>query len=170
MYPTVENVDRLPLQAAKITLLKLTYFSFQDLVHGMGDLWKEVNEKIIDFIYNSATPDSSRIIAALDVLEQQPCDRKLRPWLHCYIRACTQELIMLFMWYVSGSTTLVPGERIKVIFINQPLDHLRPASQTGFKILHMPSGFQIFTHLKSNLTKYVSNQNLWAIQDMGDAV
>ena len=45
-----------------------------------------------------------------------------------YIRACTQEEIMLFMRYVSGSTTLVPRERIKVIFINQPLDHLRPTS------------------------------------------
>ena len=34
----------------------------------MGDLWKEINEDIIDFIYINATPDSSQIIAALDVL------------------------------------------------------------------------------------------------------
>ena len=67
----------------------------------MGDLWKEINEEIIDFIYNSAIPDSSRIIAALDVLERQPCDQKL-----C---TCAQEEIMLFMRYVSGSTTFVPG-------------------------------------------------------------
>ena len=126
----------------------------------MGDLWKEISEEIIDFIYNSATPDLSRIIAALDVLEQQPCDQKLCTWLHRYIRACTQEEIMLFMRYVSGSTTLVPGERIKVIFINQPLDHLRPTSQTCFKILQILRGYQSFTHLKSNLTKYMSSQDL----------
>ena len=73
-YPATENVDRLLLQAAEITLLRVTYFSFQILVQGMGDLWKEINKEIIDFIYNSATPDFSRIIAALDVLEQQSCD------------------------------------------------------------------------------------------------
>ena len=81
-----------------------------------------------------------------------------------------QEEIMLFMRYVSGFATLVPGERIKVLFINQPLDHLRPTSQTCFKILHIPRGYQSFTHLKSNLTKYIISQDLWAIQDMGDAV
>ena len=145
VYPTIENIDRLLLQAAEITVLRVTYFSFQILVQGMGDLWKEINEEIIDFIYNSATPDSSRIIAALDVLEQQPCDQKLCTWLNRYIRARTQEEIMLFMRYVSGSTTLVPGERIKVIFINQPLDYLRPTSQTCFKILHIPRGYQSFT-------------------------
>ena len=108
VYPTVENVDRLLLQAAEISLLRLTYFSFQILIQGMGDLWQEINEEIIDFICNSATPDSSRIIAALDVLEQQPCDQKLCTWLHRYIRVCIQEEIMLFMRYVSGSTTLIP--------------------------------------------------------------
>ena len=77
---------------------------------------------------------------------------------------------MLLMRYVSGSTTLVPGEQIKVIFINQPLDHLQLTSQTCFKILHIPRGYQTFTHLKSNLTKYISSQDLCAIQDMGDAV
>ena len=169
VYPTVENIDCLLLQAAEITLLRVTYYSFQILVQGMGDLWKEIIEEIIDFIYNSATPDSSRTIAALDVVEQQACDQKLCTWLHRYIRACTQEEIMLFMRYVSGSTTLVPGERIKVIFINQLLDHFRPTSQTCFKILHIPRGYQIFTHLKSNLTKYISSQDLWVIQDMGDA-
>ena len=100
VYPTIENIDCL-LQAVEITLLRVTYLSFQILVQGMGDLWKEINEEIIDFIYNSAIPDSSRIIAALDVLEQQPCDQKL-----C---TCAQEEIMLFMRYVSGSTTFVPG-------------------------------------------------------------
>ena len=69
VYPTIENIDRLLLQTAEITLLRVTYFSFQILVQGMGDLWKEINKEIIDFIYNSATPDFSRIIAALDVLE-----------------------------------------------------------------------------------------------------
>ena len=63
----------------------------------MGDLWKEINEDIIDLIYNNATPDSSRIIAALDVLEQQPYDQNLCTWLHRYIQACTQEEIMLFI-------------------------------------------------------------------------
>ena len=56
--------------------------------------------------------------------------------------------------------TLVPGERIKVIFNNQPLDHLQPTSQTCFKILHIPRGYQSFTHLKSNLTKYICSQEL----------
>ena len=37
---------------------------------------------------------------------------------HRYIRACTQEEIILFMQYNSVSTTLVPGEEIKVIFTN----------------------------------------------------
>ena len=74
------------------------------------------------------------------------------------------------MRYVSGSTTLVPRERIKVIFINQPLDHLRPTSQTCFKILHTLRDYQSFTHLKSNLTKYMSNQDLWTIQDTGDVL
>ena len=44
VYPTVENVDRLLLQAAEITLLRLTYFSFQILLQGMGDLWQEIND------------------------------------------------------------------------------------------------------------------------------
>ena len=65
VYPTIENIDRLLLQAAEITLLGVTYFSFQILVQGMGDLWKEINEEIIDFIYNSATPHSSRIICCI---------------------------------------------------------------------------------------------------------
>ena len=38
VYPTVENIDRLLLQAAEITLLRVTYFSFQILVQSMGDL------------------------------------------------------------------------------------------------------------------------------------
>ena len=74
MYPAIVNIDGLLLPAAEITLLRVTYFSFQILVQDMGDLWKEINKEIIDFIYNSATPDFSQIIAALDVLEQQPCD------------------------------------------------------------------------------------------------
>ena len=74
VHPAIENTDRFLLQAAEITLLRATYFSFQILVQGMGDLWKEINKEIIDFIYNSATPDFSQIIAALDVLEKQPCD------------------------------------------------------------------------------------------------
>ena len=65
VYPMIENIDRLLLQAAEITLLGVTYFSFQILVQGMGDLWKEINEEIIDFIYNSATPHSSRIICCI---------------------------------------------------------------------------------------------------------
>ena len=44
VYATVENVDRLLLQAAEITLLRLTYFSFQILLQGMGDLWQEIND------------------------------------------------------------------------------------------------------------------------------
>ena len=92
VYPTtVENIDRFLLQAPEITLLRVTHFSFQILVQGMEDLWKEINEEIIDFIYNSATPDSPRITAALDVLEEQPYDQKLCTWLHRYIGASTQQ-------------------------------------------------------------------------------
>ena len=60
------------MQAAEINLSRVTHFSFQILFQGMGDLWKEINKEIIDFIYNSATPDSSRIIAPLDELEEPP--------------------------------------------------------------------------------------------------
>ena len=77
---------------------------------------------------------------------------------------------MLFTRYVSGSTTLVPGEQIKITFIDQLLDHLRPTSQICFKILHIPRGYQSFTHLRSNFTKYISSQDLWAIQHMGEAM
>ena len=39
VYPTtVENIDRFLLQAPEITLLRVTHFSFQILVQGMGDL------------------------------------------------------------------------------------------------------------------------------------
>ena len=36
VYPTIENIDRLLVQAAEITLLKITYLSFQIFGTGYG--------------------------------------------------------------------------------------------------------------------------------------
>ena len=91
VYPTVENIDCLFFKAAEITILRVTYFSFQILVQSIGNLWKEINEEINDFISNNAAPDSSWIIDVLDALEQRPCDQKLCTWLHGRVGACKQK-------------------------------------------------------------------------------
>ena len=64
------------------------------------------------------------------------------------------------MRFISGSEVLLPNSVIKVVFENQPNDHLRPRTQTCFKILILGRQYSNFYEFEKNFDFYLMNNNV----------
>ena len=163
--PTKSNIETLCIKAANVALIRLPHFALQSVVEGMGPFWKDVTKCMFSSIYHSLIPTASSVLAALVVNEIQLVDAKVTTWLHRFIRNCSSTELITFIHFITGANSLWPGDIIKVEFMDQPPQHLRPMSQTCFRILQLPRQYASFTQMCVNIKKYLLIDECWAVYD-----
>jgi len=167
--PTMENIKKLCVNAAKNTLISSSFFSMKAISKGMEvgqGFWNTVDKEMVDAIFSVAIPTASKIIAALEAQESRQKDQQITTWLHRYLRSSSESELQLFMRFISGSMTIDPRDVIMVQFTDMPQDYLRPMAETCFKILHLPRGFSSFSQFRQIFNKYIRNQQDWNVHNM----
>ena len=162
--PTRKNLDEIVVKAAKTSLIKKPAWSFQAIIEGMGSFWKNVTPEMIDSLYEISLPTSQKILDSLDEDENSPQDGRISTWLRRYIRSSNQQKLKCFMRFISGSEVLLPNSVIKVVFENQPNDHLRPRTQTCFKILILGRQYSNFYKFEKKIYFYLMNNNVYTMK------
>ena len=163
--PTVGNINRLITKAVNVALIRLPSFAMGTIIKGMGKFWSSISREMFSSLYECIRPNAIRVIDALVLNELQQADGKIGTWLHRFIRNCTHQQLVTFVRFVTGSTNLWPGDTIKVEFVDQPKDFLRPISQTCFKILRLPRQYVSYTELATNIISNMSIPDNWMISD-----
>ena len=164
--PTPSNMDELILKAGKITLIRNPYHGMQSIVKGMGPFWKKLNSEHIDAMYANLCPTAENVISNLRTLEKSQHEGKIVIWLIRFLRSCSQSQLKKFLRLVTGAEVLMPTSNIQVQFVDNPgsLDHIRPQSETCFKILNLPRQYYSLTHLRDNFLCYMEKGS-FAIMD-----
>ena len=145
--PNPANIMQLCITAANVCLIRLPMFAMQTLSKNMGSFWSKLSESMFDSIYQCTVPTTESVIESINAVETQQYDQQITTWLHRFLRSSNEEEIFLFLRFITGSTTLLPGDIIKVQYIDQPEDFLRPTAATCFKILYLPRQYHSFTSL-----------------------
>lgn len=164
-FPKRDNIWRLCRRAANSAIIRIPYFAVQSICKGMGSFWNRVDASMIDALYSSTKPTSSRLIKSLCISEQCAKDQKLTTWLHRFIRSCTNAELGSLIRFITGMTNLTPDSKIKVEYVNQSPGNLRPLSQTCFRILLLPRQYASFYEMKTNLTIYLRSEDSWQVND-----
>ena len=131
----------------------------------MGFFWKKIDAAMFDALYECTKSTPESLIANIASNETIAKDQKITTWFHRFIRSCTEDELHALVRFVTGSVTLMPNSSIKLMFVDQSPDHLRPISQTCFRILILPRQYALFTEMKSNLRMYLNNKNTWNVHD-----
>lgn len=163
--PSAGNINSLILKAAKSALIRLPCFSFQAITKGMGMVWKKFNPSLLDALYEVTVPSAEKLIECMAPNEVTSKDGKVTTWLHRYIRSCTEKQLKTFIRFVTGSPNLPYGTTVKVEYVDQTRDHLRPIVKTCFKILILARQYMSFTELTENLDFHTSNEANWNVHD-----
>lgn len=163
--PTNANIKSLCIRAANIALIRLPNFSLTCIVNGMGNFWKNISRAEFKSIYRCVIPTPEKVINAISTNEVQQVDQKITTWLHRFIRSCCHDDLLCFMQYITGSCNLWPSDILKVEFVDQPVDHLRPMTQTCFKVLQLPRQYVSFSQMSENIKKFIKTDEFWVIQD-----
>ena len=74
------------------------------------------------------------------------------------------------MRFITGADSIDPHEKIKVKFVSQQKEYLRPIAETCFKILHLPREYENFSHLEDNINFILNREDLWAVSDVAASV
>ena len=163
--PTATKIDSLCVKAAKEALIKNGYFTFKCIAKGMGSFWGKLSGDCLNYIFSFSTPTAERLIDLISPEEQSQKEGRLTGWFYRYIRNCNQCKLMTLLRFITGSTCLSLGS-IKLQYVNQNPPHLRPISQTCFKILNLPRQYTCFTHLSHNLDIFLkADCESWQLQD-----
>ena len=89
-------------------------------------------------LYLVTKPTPENIIESIESEYSSPKDGKITTWLHRYIRGLSNEKLILFLRFVTASSTIQPKLIIQLRFVDQNPGCLRPISMTCFKILNLP--------------------------------
>lgn len=163
--PNKSNITDLMTKAGKIALIRTLYLSFQKIVEGMGNFWKNTSVEAFDSLFSVTIPNPEKVIEACISEETCAKDSRITTWIHRYLRACTKKELLTFCRFVTGSSTLPPSSKIRVQFVDQSSTNLHSVAQTCFKILTLPRQYSSFTELNNNLNFYFSNSDMWAVHD-----
>ena len=153
-------VEQQTVQLSEFLTLQCKVF-----VKGWVFFWNHVDASMIDALYSSTKPTSSRLIKSLCVSEQCAKDQKLTTWLHRFIRSCTNGRLGSLIRFVTGMTNLMPDAKIKVEYVNQRPGNIRPLSQTCFRILLLPRQYASFYEMKTNVTTYLRSEDSCQVND-----
>ena len=83
-----------------------------------------------------------------------------------YIHALSSDQLSIFVQFCTGSTTIDPGNQIKVIFENQDPRSLYLQSSACFKIMYCPRNVSYYKLFKTICDRTLLNSCLWAMDDM----
>ena len=120
--PTKDNIEGLLMKAAKTTLIKNRCFGMQKLVKGLRSFWNHVTIDSFDAVFSRTIPTSDGVIESFSSLENTKQEGKIT-WLHRYVRCCSQEELVRFVRFVTGSSLFIPNTVIKVEFVDQQISH-----------------------------------------------
>ncbi|XP_066921759.1 uncharacterized protein [Clytia hemisphaerica] len=163
--PKKENIRRLTIRAAHLQLIRKACFEMSKIVEGMGDFWIHMTPGSFDSIYLTTIPNSETFIQALEPEELCRGDMKVSLWLYRFVRSLEFEDLLNLVRFITGTHSLLPGDKIKVTFVNRPLNHLLPESRMCFKILFLPRGFLNFTDFRRDMLKAIRNEELYTVSD-----
>ena len=163
--PTEKNIKILCIEAAKVCLIQKPCFQMMQLAQGMT-FFKTLGPEAFDSLYNSNLPSSELLIEKISVTELSNHEQKITTWVHRYIRSCNTTELSTFLRYVTASASM-PKKSIKLEYVNQPMEYIRPMSQTCFCILFLPRQYQSFSQLRNNLNRWIQNDQPenWKMQD-----
>jgi len=148
--PTKDSIDELTVKAGKVALIRNPCFAIQHLVNGMGTFWNKCSKSHIDSIYSITLPNAERIINCLDSTENSKQEGKILTWFHRYIRSCSLSELIRLVRFITGSPSLSPSAVIKVEFVDQSVNNLRPQAQTCFKFFIIPRQYYSFSQLRQS--------------------
>ena len=147
--PTSENIISLCKRAVHIFMVQSRCFQFQAMGKEM-DFFKTLTPNMFEEVYRCTIPTAESLIASFETVENTSQEQNIVVYLHRYIRSCTKAELVRFVRFTTASTSLSPKSVIKVLFINQPVEYLRPMSQTCFGILHLARQYGSFSQFRSN--------------------
>lgn len=158
---TKQNIDKLILKAGKTALLRNPCFAMQNLVKGMTSeiFFKKISYQHFKSLYDLTRPNAKRVINSLSF------EGKIVTWVCRYIRSLTAPRLETFLRFITGVSSITPSTRIKVEFVDQSVDCLRPLSKTCFKIFIVGRQYFSFTQLHANFNLYINNPENWSVQD-----
>ena len=163
--PTKDNIYNLCIKASKILIIKMPSFSIKEILTGMGTFWNKVDSGMLDSVKSITDPTPDRIVNAMNVIEESQTDQKVTTWLHRFIRSSTKNMLFQLVRFVTGSSNLIPGDIIRVEYIDQSPDYVRPIAETCFMILRLPRQYVSFSHLNENMSYYLNSEDLWVVSD-----
>ena len=163
--PTKENIHQLMLKAGNVALIRNSNYAFKKIIEGMGTFWTRISKKMFVSLYLVTKPTPENIIQSIESEYSSPKDGKITTWLHRYIRGLSNEKLILFLRFVTASSTIQPKLIIQLRFVDQNPGCLRPTSMTCFKILTLPRQYCSFSELCRNMDYYLSNKDHWAVHD-----
>ena len=163
--PTNANIMQLMTKAGNVALVRNSNYAFHKIVEGMGGFWRKVSKQMFSSLYTVTKPTPENIINSLESEYNSPKDGRITTWLHRYIRGLSDEKLILFLRFVTASSTIQPNLSIQLRFTDQNVRCLRPYSMTCFKILTLPRQYTSFSELSKNLDFFLSNKDHWAVHD-----
>ena len=66
--------------------------------------------------------------------------------------------------FITGACNIWPGDMIRVQYVDLK-KHLRPMSQTCFKILQLPRQYLSFTDVSRNILKFIQDEESCLINE-----
>ena len=163
--PKTENINDLCLKGAHIAIIQKPCFQMQQLVAGMN-FFREMGKEFFDELYHQTIPSADKLIASIIVEEKTTHEQNITTWLHRYIRSCSHTDLKRLLRFVTASTSM-PSTKIKLQYVNQQLEYLRPITETCFCILNLPRQYESFFQLRNNLNQFIQNSsnNHWQMED-----
>ena len=79
-------------------------------------------------------PRTSR---SVDINEIQIKDQKITTCFHWYNRSRDEKTVLYFLRFVTGSSAVIPNERIKFSYMAKLAEHVHPVSPTFFRALNL---------------------------------
>ena len=164
--PSYKNINDLTLQAAKHVFIEKPYFILMNIKLGLGDFWENISTATIDALWNIHTPNVDNVLSYLLIESSTPMEERTELYMQRYIRSLSSDQLSIFVQFCTGSTTIDPGNQIKVIFENQDPRSLYLRSFACFKILYCHRNVSCYKLFKTVCDRTLLNPCLWAMDDM----
>ena len=126
---------------------------------------KKISFQHFKSLYELTRPSAKRVIDSLKIEEKSKQEGKIVTWICRYIRSLTAPKLEAFLRFITGVSSITPSTKIKVEFVDQSVDCLRPLSKTCFKIFIVGRQYLSFTQLQANFNLYINNPENWSVQD-----
>ena len=164
--PTVTNIEKISLMAAKYGFIQRPFFVLSKIRKGMGSFWNGFTATDIDVLWNSHRPTVSNCLNYFTFDEPLlPAKEKVASFIKRFIAGTSEEILSLLLQFATGAANIERGSGVQVRFVNQYGCNLVITSEACFKILTLPRLFEIFKQFKTVIEGTLLNPLMWEMND-----